>query len=138
MGGVTYTEKPGQLRDLPNRTFSLYDLILPQMEQGSIYNAINFMTVAGGTDEKGIDGGAVNHNRFGFADRFVSSALRTLQQTPYAYPTQSLNGSPSSRTAGSMGRSISFTGIAAAPRARHSVDHAPRRMTWKSTRMEPS
>jgi len=63
-GGITYQEAPLNC-GVNNRTYSFFDLILAQMEQGSIYNAINFYYPAGGATENSLPhGGATNRTAF--------------------------------------------------------------------------
>jgi len=90
MGGITYTENPVNCA-IANRTFTFFDLILPQMEQQNVYNAANFSYPAGGLAENGISGGATNHTAFG--TKIPSYVCPSdSDETPYTYPTQSLNG----------------------------------------------
>jgi prepilin-type processing-associated H-X9-DG protein len=104
MGGITYKENPVDCT-IANRTFSLFDLILPQMEQSAIYNAANFSHAAGGADgstEGGANGGAINHTAF--STKVASYVCPSdSQQTPYVYPTQSLNGYNQTSYGGSFG-----------------------------------
>ena len=80
MGGITYAESPVNC-EIANRTFSLFDLILPQMEESTIYNAANFSHTAGGTDESGVSGGAINHTAFSARSPRMF-AHRTLSKRP--------------------------------------------------------
>jgi len=59
-GGITYQESPLNCAVTP-RSFTFFDLILAQMEQQNVYNAINFNFPAGGTTENNLpNGGATN------------------------------------------------------------------------------
>jgi prepilin-type N-terminal cleavage/methylation domain-containing protein/prepilin-type processing-associated H-X9-DG protein len=94
MGGVTYGDynfnQPctGATATGP-MGYSTQDLILPYMEQGPIFNAINFnVAVAGAWGPT--HGGLVNSSAF--LMRVASYVCPTdLEQIPYAVPTQSLN-----------------------------------------------
>ena len=65
MGGITFKENPVNCA-IAQRDFTLFDLILPQMEQQTTYNAANFsFPASGGAENNFGDGGAVNHTAFG-------------------------------------------------------------------------
>jgi prepilin-type N-terminal cleavage/methylation domain-containing protein/prepilin-type processing-associated H-X9-DG protein len=105
MGGVTYKESPVDCT-INNRTFSMFDLILPQLEQQNVYNSANFNFPAGGATENGLPhGGATNHTAF--VTRIPSYVCPSDSiQTPYPYGTgagQSLNGYNQTSYGGSFG-----------------------------------
>jgi prepilin-type N-terminal cleavage/methylation domain-containing protein/prepilin-type processing-associated H-X9-DG protein len=89
-----------------NYGYSFFALVLGQMEQQTIYNAINFSWPAGGHAAQGMpctiqDCGAVNNTAL--VSRINSYVCPSdFQQTPYA-KTQSTNGYSQSSYAGSAG-----------------------------------
>src|SRR5271157_737730 len=89
-GGITYQESPLDCAVLP-RTFTFFDLILAQMEQQNVYNAINFNFPAGGPTEYNFPSGGAT-NRTAMITRVNSYVCPSdSDQTPYP-PTVSLNG----------------------------------------------
>jgi prepilin-type N-terminal cleavage/methylation domain-containing protein/prepilin-type processing-associated H-X9-DG protein len=104
LGGVTYQEKPLNCAVYP-REFSMFALMLAQMEQSTIYNAVNFMHSAGHVDESGLSGGAINHTALvSQINSFICPS--DTPQTPIPYGTgagQSLNGYAQCSYGGSYG-----------------------------------
>lgn len=81
--------------------FSMFALILPQMEQTTVYNAINFGVSPGGHAYYGLDAGAVN--RTGMITRINSYVCPSDgDQTPFPVST-STNGYSQSSYAGMAG-----------------------------------
>jgi prepilin-type N-terminal cleavage/methylation domain-containing protein/prepilin-type processing-associated H-X9-DG protein len=108
MGGITYKQNPVDC-GIANRTITFFDLILPQMEQSTVYNAANFYFGAGGAQtDDGIampHAGATNHTAF--VTKIPSFVCPSdSDQTPYPYGTgagQSLNGYNQTSYGGSFG-----------------------------------
>jgi prepilin-type N-terminal cleavage/methylation domain-containing protein/prepilin-type processing-associated H-X9-DG protein len=59
MGAITYKESPVQCAIAP-RNFSMFSLMLPQMEQTNVYNSMNFLLPVFKTAENGANGGLAN------------------------------------------------------------------------------
>lgn len=88
-GGLTYKESPVDCNI--NRTLSFFDLILPYMEQGAAYNAMNFFFSAGGASEYGFPSAGAT-NRTAMVNQVNSFICPSdSPQTPYT-PAESLNG----------------------------------------------
>jgi prepilin-type N-terminal cleavage/methylation domain-containing protein/prepilin-type processing-associated H-X9-DG protein len=90
-GGITYQTNPMNCA-IANRTYTFFDLILPYMEQQTVYNAINFNFPAGGATENGWPhGGATNHTAF--ITKIPSYVCPSdSDQTPYPYGPSSTTG----------------------------------------------
>jgi len=81
--------------------FSLFALILPNMEQNTVYNSVNFNLAPGGHNYLGVDAGAVN--RTGMITQINSYVCPSdFPQTPYPITT-STNGYSQASYAGSAG-----------------------------------
>jgi prepilin-type processing-associated H-X9-DG protein len=88
-GGIQYQESPLDC-SIPNKTFSAFALILPNMEQQAIWNAINFNWPAGGTWFNDHDAGWTN--RTALISQIMSYVCPSdFPQTPYS-TSQSGNG----------------------------------------------
>lgn len=87
-GAITYQESPRDCAVVV-RGFSLFAMLLREMEQSTTYDAINFSLPSGGLAENGVNGGAANHT--GLLNRIEAFICPSdLEQTPYA-PSVTLN-----------------------------------------------
>jgi prepilin-type N-terminal cleavage/methylation domain-containing protein/prepilin-type processing-associated H-X9-DG protein len=104
VGGITYQESPMNCSVYP-REFSMFVLMLAQMEETTIYNAVNFMHSAGHVDESGLSGGAINHTALvSQINTFICPSDSPQTPDPYGTGTgQTLNGYAQSSYGGSYG-----------------------------------